>query len=274
MDHRIQLRCGLIKVNLIILCLSLLVSCYREPFDIDATQFGPSIVIEGNVTDQEGPHTVKISRTTELTGENVFPRVSGATVSIHDNLNNTVELKEVTSGIYQTSALTGVPGRTYTLIVKIKNEIYTAACVMPQPISLQDFQFETIDTVNNLNVITCSFKDRPKVADYCLLNVYYNRHLIDYYLYKDDMTDGEKVVLDDFGIFYGQDDQAAIELLTLDKTIYEFFYTLDVIANAEDNEFVSTFLPVTTLNPTTNFDNGALGYFSAHTIRRYEKTVP
>jgi hypothetical protein len=273
MDHKKQLKYNLIRTNFLILCFLLLVSCYREPFDIDISQFGPAIVIEGNVTDQEGPTTVRISRTAELSGENEFPRVTGAKVTIHDNLNNSVELQEVTAGIYQTYALTGVPGRRYTLTVRLKNEVYTGMCVMPQPISLQDFHFEAIDPGNNLYEISCSFKDRPKVADYCLLNVYYNRHLIDYYLYKDDMTDGEKIVLDDFNILYGQDDQASIELLTLDMNIYDFFYTLDVIANAEDSEFVSTFLPVTTLNPTTNLDNGALGYFSAHTIRRYEMTV-
>ena len=250
------------------------VSCYREPFDLDVSAFGPTVVIDGSITDQEGPQTVRINRTGDLTSINSFPRVSGAEVIIMDDFNNVTHLSEITDGIYQTYELTGIPGRSYTLIVHIKGDTYTASCVMPQPMSFEKIQFEPVDPDNHLYEIVCSFRDRPNIGDYCLLNVYYNRHLVDYYLYKDDITDGQEVVLEDFDILYGQNDLATVELLTLDKHIYDFFYTLDVMVNAENSEFLETFVPVTTLNPTTNLDNGALGYFSAHTIRSYELNAP
>jgi hypothetical protein len=256
-----------------VLFLLLLLSCYRDPFDIDTSQFGTSVVIEGVITDQEGPQTVRISRTVKITDSDEFPRVSGAAVSISENSSRPVPLQEITAGIYQTYDLTGVPGQNYTLTVRIKEETYTASCVMPQPMTLNEMEFEHIHEGTDLYEISCSFKDRPDNADFCLFNVYYNRHLIDYYLYKDDMTNGQEVVLDNFDIFYGPNDQAIVEILTLDKTIYDFFYTLDVIVNNEYDEVATTLIPMTTLNPTTNLDNGALGYFSAHAIRRYEKTV-
>ena len=98
--------------------------------------------------------------------------------------------------------------------------------------------------------------------------------MVDYYLYKDDMTDGEEIVLNDFDILYGPNDQAIVEVLTLDKIIYEFYYTLDIIVNNDYDEVTTTFIPMTTPNPTTNFEDGALGYFSAHPVRRYTLTAP
>jgi hypothetical protein len=258
----------------LILSLFVLAACYRDPFDIDTSEFGSSVVIEGIITDQEGPQTVKISRTVNITETNAFPRVSGAGVSISENTARPVSLQEITDGVYQTYELTGIPDQNYTLTVQIKDKTYTASCTMPQPMVLEEIEFEHIYEGSELYEITCTFNDRPDSADYCLFNVYHNRHLIDYYLYKDDMTDGQEVVLDNFDIFYSQNDQAIVEILTLQKPIYDFYYTLDVIVNNEYDEIAATLIPMTTLNPTTNLDNGALGYFSAHTIRRYELTVP
>lgn len=257
-----------------LLCLLFLTSCYREPFDVDVSQFASSIVIEGIVTDQEGPQTVKISRPGDISDSDNFPRVGGAAVSITENNQSTFSLQEVTEGVYQTYDLTGTPGRTYTLIVRIRNQTYTASCVMPEPVRLKEVKFEHIYENSELYEIACSFKDRPDTADYCLFNVYYNRHLIDYYLYQDDITDGEEIDLNNFNVLYGPGDQAIIEILTLDRIVYDFYYTLDVIVNNDYDEVSTTFIPMTTPNPTTNLDNGALGYFSAHPVSRYQLTAP
>ena len=88
------------------------------------------------------------------------------------------------------------------------------------------------------------------------------------------MTDGEDITLDEFNFVFYQNDYVNIELITFDEAAYEFYRTLDKIHNREneDDEFAASLLPVTSFNPTTNLDNGALGFFSAHTIRKYTRS--
>jgi hypothetical protein len=143
---------------------------------------------------------------------------------------------------------------------------------MPEPLLLETLNFESITPANNAYEFSCSFKDRAGIRDYCLINIYTNGYLNDYYLYQDNITDGQEILLDNFDIVFIQNDIVTIDLLTLDQATYEYLRTLDIICNSEDDEFVASLLPVTTFNPTTNIDNGALGYFGANTIRSYRKT--
>jgi hypothetical protein len=251
----------------------MMVSCHRDPINIDLSDFGETIVIEGNITDQPGPHTVRISRTVLIDVEDKFPPVKNALVSIEDDENNIIQLEETASGVYQIASWSGIPGKTYTLKVIVDGVKYTASSKMPKPLEIEMLNITGIPQVRNLFKASCSFQDNTGIKDYGLLNIYRNGYLEDFYLYQDEMTDGQEVVIDDFDVYYNYGQVATIELLTIDKTIYEFYDTLYIIDEREGDEFINSVIPVTTLNPTTNLDNGALGYFSAHTVRRFTRTL-
>src|ERR1035437_4626933 len=80
------------------------------------------IVIQGNVYDQPGPYTINITKSVSFDQSNVYPTVTDAAVTISDNVGNTEVLKETAPGNYSTSALQGVPGRTYNLSVTINGQ--------------------------------------------------------------------------------------------------------------------------------------------------------
>ena len=112
------------------------------------------------------------------------------------------------------------------------------------------------------------------IKDYCLINIYSNGYLIDFYLYQDNFTDGQEIIIDNFDVWFNINDMATVEILTLDRSMYDFYNTFDMITDREeddedDDDIGSAFVPVTTYNPTTNLNNGALGYFGANSIRRY-----
>ena len=261
--------------GLVILSLLIIFSCYRDPINIDLSEFENNIVIEGSITNRSGPHSVRISRTGKYQVENEFPAVSGATVTINDNLGNLVDLQETNLGEYRTYSLLGVPGRTYTLTVIADGEKYTASSTMIQPLELQAINFTRVSPTVNSYELSCSFQDRPDIEDYCLIKVYSNGELNQEYLYQDKLTDGEEIVIDDFYYNYSIENVVTVELLTFDEESYRFFKSLDTIdeRDEEDDEFESTFIPVTTYNPTTNLNNGALGYFGAYTVMRYVRMV-
>jgi hypothetical protein len=108
-----------------ILCFLFLVfdSCI-EPFAVTLPDNRGYVVIDGLITDQPGPYTVRLFRPNSLNDQlTTVNRIKGASLIIHDDLNNSVTLTEQASGSYETdSNFRGVPGRTYTLQVSISTE--------------------------------------------------------------------------------------------------------------------------------------------------------
>jgi hypothetical protein len=93
------------------------------PFQPDAVTSATSLVIEGQISDQPGPYTVKLTRTADYSYKSLNLLETGATVVISDNLGNQETLKEqAPGGSYQTRAggLQGVVGRSYKLTIQTK----------------------------------------------------------------------------------------------------------------------------------------------------------
>lgn len=251
-------------------------SCHREVIDIDLKGMGSQIVIEGTITDKPGPYRVKvkISKTGDYFEPDVFPAISGANVVVSDDAGNSAVLQEIEVGIYSTNSLRGIPGRTYTLKVTIDRKEYTANSTMPKAIELNSIRCVKESENNPIYYLSCNFTDREGVEDYCHFKIYRNGNLLDekYYLYRDNYTDGQQIVFEDFEAYFMLNDYIKVEFMTIDKATYEYLSLLFV--EDEDIEAdLPDFFSVTSYNPKTNINNNALGYFSAHTIRTYTYVV-
>jgi len=101
---------------LIILVLS--ESCIK--MFVPVTSEDPDIlVVEGLVTDQSGPNTIKLSTSMPLGGRNSATPLTGCIVTLSDDLGSFYSLSETPGGIYVTNpSFHGVVGRTYTLHIK------------------------------------------------------------------------------------------------------------------------------------------------------------
>jgi hypothetical protein len=265
---------NIIKEILFAITLLYFVSCYRDPININLDEFGNKIVIEGNITDNEGT-TVRISRTVHYNDENDFPPVQGASVTIENQTGEFSHLTEIQPGLYRDYSFRGIPGNTYSLTVITDYERYTASSTMPQPLLLETIEFNEIAPGVNIFELSMSLIEHSGINDYCIINLYQNGYLADQVLYNDSQNDGNLVEIEYFDMLFYLNELVTIELITIDESIYEFFHTLNMIEESEedDDELAGTFIPVTTFNPTTNWDNGALGYFSANTINRYSIRV-
>lgn len=95
----------------------------KADFDI-VTQELP-LIIEGMVTDDTGPDTVKISKAYPADGGYYSARgISGATVTISSDAGEAEILTDIGRGMYVTSSLQGVVGRTYRLAVSVDGQQY------------------------------------------------------------------------------------------------------------------------------------------------------
>lgn len=80
------------------------------------------LVVEGILTDQTGPNTIKLSKSLPLGGKNAAKPLNGCSVTITDDLGSIFTLFETVAGTYVTSGyFHGMIGRSYTLHIKIND---------------------------------------------------------------------------------------------------------------------------------------------------------
>lgn len=250
--------------------VSLLVfnSC-QKVIDIDLNDAEPGIVIEGVINDRRGPYAVSITKSGSYFNEPVLPSVSGAKVVISDNSGTTDTLREMAPGIYVTSKIRGIPGRTYTLKVTSENLEYTGTSTMHSRVNIDSLKLVKSDiehfdfgnnNQNDLNMeIHCYFQDPPE-KNYYRVRVFKNDSINtqNYRLFDDQYTNGLATELRVARAEKGADYR--VELMSIDKPTYDYYRTL------EDLLYTNPFFGSTPANPINNLSNGALGYFAAYAL--------
>jgi hypothetical protein len=111
------------SVLVLLLVLAGMVGCVDEVALPVSTQT-PRLVVEGLITNQAPPYTVKLSYSGFVRGANSLLDslgVENATVTISDDQGRQVELRPVRRGVYQTvdSTFRGTEGRSYSLSVAL-----------------------------------------------------------------------------------------------------------------------------------------------------------
>ncbi len=252
-------------------CVLLLASC-QKVVDINLNAAAPDIVIEGNITDQPGPYTVKISQSVNFDLPNVFPPVKGANVMISDNAGNSEMLKETSDGIYTTNTLQGVQGRIYTLVVTANGKTYSAISTMPSEVKIDTLRSSVSSSFRGgtrieINVI---YHDPVGIANYYrfveIINGKTSNNLM---LSSDRLFDGGVITHtirnEQDSLYPG--DSVKVLLEGIDANVYEYFRELNQIINGSGQQ-------ASPANPLTNLTNGALGYFAAEAITSKKILIP
>jgi len=109
---------------------------------VDALEFNPTegeklLVVDGKLTTSGEDQFLRLSETAEVGRSDNFPPVSGALVTLRDDLGNSMNYEEIQPGRYRLNAgaIQGTSGRTYTLRIEVAGKIYESKPeVMPQSI--------------------------------------------------------------------------------------------------------------------------------------------
>ena len=249
-------------------------SC-QKVIDINLNVKAPKIVIEAEISDMMVPK-VKLSQSLNFDETNNFPPVSGALITINDNAGHSDMLLETTPGLYSSTVLTGVPGRKYTLSVTVDGNTFSASSTMPYPVEVDTI---TIDSMGGFGkkmyFPNIHFNDPSGTKNYYHFIEKINNKLDNtIFLYDDLLVDGDSSSIMLFNPSSGmpdpnsmnglkQGDTLTVWLQGIDKGVYEYLSML--------NQSGSGFQSASPANPTSNFSNGALGYFSAYAVR--SKTI-
>jgi Domain of unknown function (DUF4249) len=257
-----------LHILLLLLIIFVFPGC-QKVINVDLNEAAPRIVIEGTINDRRGPYTVTISKSGSYFNQPVLPPVTGAVAIITDNSGITDTLKEVNNGIYISSKIRGIPGKTYSLKVISENQEYEGSSTMFSHVNLDSLTLVRSDPQrfdfggNNQKEIPleihCFFRD-PLEKNFYRIKVFRNDSINtqNYRLFDDQYTNGQVTELRVAHANAG--DKYRVELYSLDSKTYGYYRTL------EDLIFTNPVFGSTPANPDNNLSNGALGYFGAFAV--------
>ncbi len=232
-------------------------------------------MIEGFITDVPGDCKVRITQTIDFSDSNYFPPVKGAIVTLQDNNNAPVILRQSSSGAYQTSDINGIPGHTYTLLVTIEGKQFSAVSTMPLKVNFDSLYVDDFigfgTTKKFADVI---FNDPPGKGN-AYHFVQHKNSLINnsIFVVNDDFSDGRQnnLLLAYFDSDEENDikmgDTLSVDMQCIDPAIYKYWFSLQNSSTGNSDN-------ASPANPVTNMKGGALGYFSAHTFQTKQIIVP
>ena len=256
------------NIFLIIISLFLVISCERE-IDLNLEDQSGNIVIEANVTDQEGPYSLRITKSVSFTQSNTYPGIENAQVTLSDNLGQTENLQHIGNGIYQASSFQGQSGRTYTLKVQTDGKEYTSQSKMPEAIQFQGLEQDSFMVAGETSyTLLPIFVDPPALGNRYLFTYSVNDNPKKYFSeFSDNVNNGapnqRPLILpnddEDGDVKVKVGDKITVKMQCIDDAVYTFYSALLQLSGGGGGG-------VTPTNPPSNISNGALGYFSAHTV--------
>jgi len=254
--------------------ITILFTSCEKTVDLKYKSNSSKIIIEGNINNDPGPYFIKITKSISLTNTGSYPTIDNAIVTISDNAGNNETLIAQGNGLYRTSTLTGVSGRTYTLTVNAEGQSYAAQSTMPHQVRFDSVKAEktTFGGDVEYNIIPVYTDPVAKGNNYRFELIINNKLLRKQFLQNDDVTNGitntERLEeIDDYDLEPKPGDSLSIKMQCIDAKVYLYYKTLALIG--DDGPGGGT----TPNNPPNNFTNGALGIFSAHTTQTRKITL-
>lgn len=281
---------------LIISVLSILIgtSC-SEYIDINLSEGeNNQLVVEGYITNDTMQHSVRLTRSVSYFYNQPAPTELGASVIISDNVGNSFVLTDDDNdGTYLTAPdVFGIPGRTYTLNIELKNgEKYTATDYMPIPNILDSVYYEHTNLQYDIDLgeyyyrFYTYFTEKPDTTDRYLVYYWFNDSLYNSKFW-DILYAGDNNYIDGCEMFENIETFAInedsipekptvrIDLYTISPEHFKFVNELYIETAGN-----STILQGPPANPPTNIinndksKNNGLGYFSARSRNSYSLQI-
>jgi len=270
------------KLLAIIVVLAGLAGCTKR-IDVNLNDQGfERLVVDGWITNQKGPHTVRLTKTTDYFENEAAPRAEGAQVTISDG-TETIVLSENEPGIYQTTPeWRGKTGHTYTLNIDYNGETYEATEYLDTVPRIDSILYDTARIESDQEVfeeyreLYLFTRESPGEGDHYMWRFFKNGTLLtdtlNEYLFVDDLlVDGNYIYAYDFDGFNWVEaepgDTLTIEQHKISGGVYDNFEAVML-----ETEWRGGIFDSPPANVPSNISNGAVGFFIASGIDRY--TLP
>ncbi|NII26084.1 DUF4249 domain-containing protein [Pseudoflavitalea sp. X16] len=185
------------KCFYLLMSIVLLATGCTKDFDIDPGEAAPQYVIDGRISNMQGPYYVRVTKTAKI-GLDTFvttlwyhnaEAVNDALVIMTDDRGMADTLSPVdhrdprynpifggSRGYYGTTRITGIPGHTYHLQVRIGHEVFQSSAYMPATVPVIDsvvFKKDLIADPSGImgDAVFAYFKEPQHEQNYYLLQL-------------------------------------------------------------------------------------------------------
>jgi Domain of unknown function (DUF4249) len=277
--------------NLMLPSVLLLSSC-TERIDIELDNSYTRLVVYGEVTTDTLIHTVKLTTTSDYYYNEPAPPVSNAIVELREGANSFLLTESpANSGIYETTSdFFGIPGKTYHLNISNIDinkdgvlEEYSAESYLPPVGDLDSIKLKYTENsfFSGWEVLVYAW-DNAYTKDYYSFKVKKNRELLtdtlnNFIVQSDDLFNGNYT----YGITsqFLNDDSLEEKAIPGDSIIFEingitYDYFVFIIEAQNESSTSTPLFNGPPANISSNISNGALGFFTAYSIKRAGAIVP
>ena len=272
-------------LSLFFISLSLVFISCEDVIEIELSGVDPATVITARISDDGSVSSAIITKSTDFFKPGVYEKVSNAIVVINDDAGNSYQMIEVTDGEYETDLITGQSGCNYSIEVNAEGQIYNAESFMPEKLVLDSLSLELAPDRPNQEegeeryFLHVYFKDTPGIDNYCRFRITIEEELLTGFLvYEDKFTDGNdidaRIILDSEELDLNIGDLIEVGLLSIDKASYDYYNTANSVnASGSSTGGRPSSTGAAPSNPVTNWNNRALGFFSAYTVSKDSITI-
>lgn len=256
------------KLAILLAAASLFASCKKE-FDLDLKNDNRNLlVVEGTITDLQGPQYVKLSRTISYLKQEKPVAVDNATVMVKVD-NETIPFVNKGNGMYVApKSFFGEVGKTYRLEVVTDGQTYTATTTMNPPLPLTNLATQKYEFDSKKVEARVTFTDNPNNEDYILFKYAINGEVADtlseWTCYSDRLLNGQELV--NARVFGDIDAKEGDHLTVFTYSISKNFFEFISAAEASTQE-PTPFFPPPGAAIKGNISNGAVGFFQASAVR-------
>lgn len=250
----------------------IVVTSCQKVIDVDLNDADPKFVIEAYYTAEDSTVRAKVTFTSNYFDASAPAAVNNATVEITDHLGATQIVPSIGDGMYELTNYIPIFETSYTMSVTHGGVTYTSVSTLHQPVLLEDITYEYYPGFFGLDpgyVCDLNFNDPPGVENYFVIAMSLNGEedtkLTSLFLHNDTYSDGNIIKRPLFtDEFYQLGDTVGMELRSVDAVTYQYIYEA-WLALSQSSAAPS--------NPTSNWTNDALGYFSAYSNSRKEVVI-
>ena len=259
------------KKAILITCITgfLFTSCIEEiDLQLDRADV-TKLIVDGQITDQQGPQTVKLSLTSAFDSNVPCPPATGANVSVSTG-ERVFVLPEVSPGIYQSDDFTGEVGKTYTLSVWYENELYNASSTLNPPMVIDSLGFKKFlygmpREQPHWEILIYGQdnpdRDESHMFQYAI-NGEWQDTLLYAGLYTDWLSNGDYINGESVAIYATYEERVEIKLRSVSIDTDYFWYAGNCIWAVMPDMFFSP----PRANIKGNVSNSALGFFRASAV--------
>ncbi|MEN8138124.1 MAG: DUF4249 domain-containing protein [Bacteroidota bacterium] len=250
------------KIYFIIINLSIILSSCEKVIDVDLNDAEPVIVVEGYLTDIEGMNYVLLSKSNSFYTTGEVEKLEGAEVEVVSGNGISYKLDEEEKGYYRNQNLKVETNQNYKLNIRYGSTILQSVSNSPSAVKIDSIEIMSSEfsrPEKELYRIICHFRDSPDEVNFYRLRLFIGDDILKgFYVMNDKFLGGESVSYPFDGVEMEDNSTVRVELLGVDESNYEYFYTLSRIMGMGQDIIPG--------NPPTNIEGDAIGIFGANTF--------